>query len=101
MEDKIHITVSGVPKKAKVGLKKLEDFKDDYIFKYKDTNKHTLFYVENQSPFELEDYLGNKHIVSDKSGVCLVPTTYILGKAIEYANLISDDSSRRAIYKEG
>lgn len=101
IEDKIHITVSGVPKKAKVGLKKLEDFKDDYVFKYKDTNKHTLFYVENQSPFELEDYLGNKHNVSDKSGVCLVPTTYVLGKSIDYTNLISDDSSRRAIYKEG
>ena len=59
-----------------------------------------MFYVENQSPFELEDYLGKKCVVSDKSGICLVPTTYVLGKSIDYANLISDDSSRRAIYKE-
>ena len=97
----IHITVSGVPKKAKVALNKLEDFNDGYVFKYKDTNKNTLFYVENQNEFELIDYLGNKCVVTDKSGVCLVPTTYELGKSLEYANLISDDSSRRAIYKEG
>ena len=33
-------------------------------------------------------------------GCCLVPTTYILGKALEYADLISDNSSKRAKYKE-
>ena len=27
-------------------------------------------------------------------GCCLVPTTYILGKALEYADLISDNSSK-------
>ena len=99
-DDGLHITVSGVPKKAEVALKKLEDFKDGYVFKYKDTNKNTLFYTENQSPFELTDYLGDKCVVNDISGVCLVPTTYELGKSLDYANLISDDSSRRAIYKE-
>ena len=99
-DEGLHITVSGVPKKAKVALKKLEDFKDGYIFKYKDTNKNTLFYTENQAPFELVDYLGNKCVVNDISGVCLVPTTYELGKSLDYANLISDESSKRAIYKE-
>ncbi len=48
----------------------------------------------------MTDYLGNKFVVSDKSGCCLLPTTYILGKAEEYANLISDESSKRAVYKE-
>lgn len=99
-DEGLHITVSGVPKKAKVALKKLEDFKDEYVFKYKDTNKNTLFYTENQAPFELVDYLGNKCVVNDITGVCLVPTTYELGKSLDYANLISDESSKRAIYKE-
>ena len=99
-DDGLHITVSGVPKKAKVGLKKLDDFKDGYIFKYKDTYKNTLFYTENQATFELTDYLGNKCVVNDITGVCLVPTTYELGKSLDYANLISDESSKRAIYKE-
>ena len=30
----------------------------------------------------------------------MVPTTYILGKALDYADLISDNSSKRAKYKE-
>ena len=99
-KNKISITVAGVPKKAKVGLKKLEDFKDGYIFRYEDTNKNTLFYVDNQTPFMLKDYLGNDYMVTDTSGVCLVPTSYTLGKALEYAELLEDDSTKRAIYKE-
>lgn len=99
-KNKISITVSGVPKKAKVSLKKLEDFKDDFVFKYEDTNKHILFYNDEQIPFYLTDYKGEKVEVSDKSGICMVPTSYTLGRSLEYAHLISDESSRRAIYKE-
>lgn len=50
--------------------------------------------------FELTDYKGKKEIVTDKYGVVLVPTTYELGKSEEYSNLISDESSKRAIFKE-
>ena len=99
-KNEIHITVSGVPKKAKVGLKRLEDFKDNYVFKYEDTNKHTLFYVDDQQPFYLTDYLGNKCLINDTSGICLVPTSYTLGKAIDYMNLLTDETSKRSIYIE-
>ena len=51
--------------------------------------------------FDIEDYQGNIEHFSDKYGCCLVPTTYELGKSEEYAELISDESSKRAIYKEG
>ena len=98
--NKISITVSGVPKKAKCALKRLEDFKDDYVFKYEDTNKNTLFYVDNQRPFMLKDYLGIEYEVKDKTGICMCPTSYTLGRALDYAHLISDESARRAIYKE-
>lgn len=100
-ESKINITVSGVPKKAKNVLKDLKDFKDNYVFKYEDTGKQTLFYNENQIPVTIHDYLGNEYQVSDKTGIAMVPTSYTLGKALDYAHLISDESSRRAIYKEG
>lgn len=50
--------------------------------------------------FELEDYQGNKEILNNKYGCSLIPTTYELGKSEEYAYLISDDSAKRAIYKE-
>lgn len=96
----IKITVAGVPKSGAKALKRLEDFRDDFVFRFKDTNKNLIIYVDNQEPIEITDYQGNKYIVNDKSGCCLVPTTYILGKAEEYANLITDESSKRARYQE-
>ena len=50
--------------------------------------------------FDLVDYKGNVEHVSDKYGCCLVPTTYKLEKSEEYAELVSDESSKRAIFKE-
>lgn len=97
---KIKITIAGVPKKGAKALKTLDDFRDNLVFNYEDTGKNILMYVDAQDSFELTDYLGKKAIVNDKSGCCLLPTTYVLGKSEEYANLISDDSSHRAIYKE-
>jgi hypothetical protein len=38
--------------------------------------------------------------VKDTSGVCLLPTTYKLGKALEYAQLLTDNSSARAKFKK-
>lgn len=98
--DDIHITVAGVPKSGAKALKSLEDFKDNFIFDYKDTNKLMTSYCDVQTPEEMVDYLGNKYIVDDFSGICLVPTTYVLGKALDYCELLSDASSSRAIYKE-
>lgn len=96
----LEITVAGVPKTGALGLKKIEDFKDDFVFEFKYTNKNLLMYVENQDEIELEDYQGNIDIVTDKTGCCVVPTTYILGKSSEYCDLISDNSSKRSRFKE-
>lgn len=100
VDGEIKITVAGVPKEGAKALKKLEDFRDDFVFEYKDTHKNLIIYCEGQSEFNLKDYEGNIYTVSDISGCCIVPTTYVLGKALEYANLISDNSSKRAIFKE-
>lgn len=96
----IEITVSGVPKSGAKCLKSLDKFRDDLVFDYKYTNKNTLMYNDNQAPFDLVDYKGVKYTVTDKSGVCLLPTTYKLGKALEYANLLTDNSSARAKFKK-
>ena len=100
IDGKIKITVAGVPKKAGATVKKLEDFRDDYVFEFKDTNKLLIVYIEDQEEREIVDYLGNSYKATDKTGCCLLPTTYVLGKSLEYANLISDESSMRARYKE-
>ena len=96
----IEITVSGVPKSGAKCLHNLEEFRDDLVFDYKYTNKNTLMYNDHQAPFDLVDYNGVKYTVTDKSGVCLLPTTYKLGKALEYANLLIDNSSARAKFKK-
>lgn len=98
-DDKIHITVSGVPKKASNALKRLEDFNDGFVFKYEDTGKNTLMYIDEQEPILLTDYLGNVLLITDKSGICFLPTTYELGKSEDYAFTLLDYSSKRAKYK--
>ena len=100
IDDKIKITVAGVPKKAAKSLKSLEDFRDNYVFEFKDTNKLLIVYIDDMDKQKITDYLGIEYEATDKSGCCLLPTTYVLGKALEYANLISDDSSPRARFKE-
>lgn len=48
-------------------LKNLEEFTDELEFTFKNTNKNTLFYCEDQKEINLTDYLGNTIKVSDKS----------------------------------
>ena len=100
LEEKIKITVAGVPKGGAKALKDLKDFKDGFIFRYKDTNKNLLFYVDNQDDYLLTDYNGEEYLVTDRSGCCLLPNSYTLGKALDYCHLLSDDSSKRSVYKE-
>ena len=99
-DNEIKITVAGVPKSGARALKKLEDFKDGLIFRYKDTNKNLLFYVDNQEEHILRDYTGLEYKITDKSGCCILPNSYTLGKALDYCHLLTDDSSRRSVYKE-
>ena len=101
IDGKIHITVAGVPKGGAKALKSLDDFRDDFVFSYKDTDKNLVLYTEEQSPIEVTDYLGLKYLVTDRSGCCILPNTYKLSKSLDYANLVSDDSSARARFKEG
>ena len=96
----IHITVAGIPKQGAKALKNLEDFKDDFIFHYEDTGKNLILYTEEQTPIEVTDYLGLKYLIKDKSGCCILPNTYKLSKSLDYANLLTSESSKRAIYKE-
>ena len=100
-DGKIKITVAGVPKKTgSKCLSSLEEFRDDLVFKSSITGKQTLIYLDEQQENDIVDYQGNKYTNTDKTGCCLVPCSYVLGKAFDYANLLTDESSKRAIYKE-
>lgn len=99
IDGQIEITVSGVPKSGNRCLKRIEDFRDDLVFDYKYTNKQTIMYNDRQLPVDIVDYLGVKYKVDDKSGCCLLPTTYKLGKSLDYANLLTDNSTNRSKFK--
>lgn len=81
-------------------LKSLEDFKDNLVFSHKDTGKNLLVYNDEMIPIVLTDYQGNKEFLTNKYGCVIVPTTYVLGKSQDYANLISDNSESRAVFDE-
>ena len=99
-KDVLHITVSGVPKSGVECLNSdLNNFRNDLVFDYSHTNKNTLMYSEGQLSVELEDYLGNTYKVTDVSGICLLPTTYVLGKAEDYMELLNQSTDRYK-YKE-
>jgi hypothetical protein len=100
IDGEIHVTVSGVPKSGGAKcLTSLDEFRDDLVFDFEHTNKLTLAYNDNQIPVELTDYLGNTYTVTDKSGICMLPTTYKLGKALDYADLITEQSTERAKFR--
>ena len=96
---KIHITVSGVPKKGAKALKNLNDFKDNFVFSFNDTDKNLLIYNDDMQDFEITDYKGKKYTVKEKYGCVLIPTTYELGKSQDYANLITDNYSNVAVFE--
>lgn len=57
-------------------------------------------YNDNQEPFCLIDNLGNKQEITEKHGVALLPTTYILGRSEEYVEYIEQKSGTRSYYNE-
>ena len=81
-------------------LKSIDDFKDNFVFQHKDTNKNLLMYCEEQKPFTLVDEDGVEFEVTDKSGCCIIPCAYALEKSEFYAESIDEESSARAIYQE-
>ena len=99
IKDKISITVAGVPKAGSKCLKNIEDFKDNLYFPSSITGKQTVFYIDEQKPIVLEDYLGIKYEVKDTSGCCILPCSYTLSKSDDYRSLLIDNSSKRARYK--
>ena len=101
IDGEIKITVAGVPKgNGSKALKDLNDFRDDFEFKAKDTGKKTIIYIDDQQEDTFIDCNGNEYLNTDKTGCCILPCSYVLGKALDYAELLTDNSSQRAIYRE-
>ena len=99
IDGEIHITVAGVPKCGSKCLNSLYDFRNNLLFDYKNINKHIHMYNDNQKNIDIIDYNGIKYKITDRKGICILPTEYTLGKSLEFANFLTDNSSKRSYIK--
>ena len=91
LKNEIGLTVSGVNKKTGVkAIKKVDDFKKGLLFDYETSGKNLLQYNEIQSPIILEDEQRHIEERTEKYGINLRPTTYLLGIQENYDILIND-----------
>lgn len=98
-DGKLDITVSGVPKSGSACLTNINEFRDNLIFTFDKTNKYTIIYNDEQMPIDITDVNGVKCRCTDKTTCVLLPTEYTLGKAYEYSQLLTDNSTKRSKFK--
>ena len=90
IDDKLHLTVSGVRKNAVSALNgDISNFKKGLVFDYAAAQKNIHYYVDNQEAFTFIDVDGNEYTCTDEYGIVLAPTTYKLGITEEYEDLIN------------
>lgn len=92
-DDKLHITVSGVTKKAAPYLQTIENFKVGFIFPAGISGRTVARYINEQKPFEFIDCYGIKQVIKDqKYAINLEETTYEIGLEAKYSELIHSTS---------
>lgn len=89
---KLEVTVSGLNKhKAVEDMPNgIDDFVLDKVWSTEFSGRTICFYIENQEDFVMRDYLGNPYKVSQPYAVNIMPTTYQLGIADDYEELIEN-----------
>ena len=92
-DEKIHITVAGVPKKRGANaLATIEDFHNDFIFKGSVTGKRMHVYSkEKDVNLTVTDYLGNSSDVRFSYGIGLVPCSYKLQRSVDITEILNYD----------
>lgn len=98
-DGKLNITVSGVPKSGYQCLNSIDEFRDNLVFTYDKTNKHTIVYNDIQLPIDITDVNGVKYTCTDKTTCVLLPAEYTLDKAYEYTELLTDYSTKRSKFR--
>lgn len=77
-----HLTVAGLNKKEPVNYivrnGAFDFFNDDLVIPKEYSGRLTHCYIEKQTPVFLYDYLGNKHLCTDKTSVYLEKSDYHL-----------------------
>ena len=89
-DGKVHITVSGVRKKAGDYLKDLNEFSDGREFTYEESGKLLQLYNDEQTPFTFTDCEGNNYHCTQETASVLMPTTYKLSITPDYDEVIEE-----------
>ena len=88
--DELHMTVSGVRKKASVALNNdIRNFKKGLVFGYQAADKLIHFYTDEQPEFDYRDIEGNIYHCKQKHSIILQPPTYTLGITDEYEYILA------------
>ena len=89
-EGNMHMTVSGVRKKACKALNgDINNFKRGFVFGYEAADKLLHFYTDEQPPIDYRDTDGNIYHCKQQHSIILQPTTYTLGLTDEYEYILT------------
>lgn len=87
-DNELHMTVSGVRKKAVTQLKSIEDFNINTVFDIEHAKKNILTYREDMTSVKWNVGEYDEYISNYKYGISFTPTTYELGMSLDYISLI-------------
>ena len=87
-DNELHMTVSGVRKKAVSQLKSIEDFNINTVFDIEHAKKNILTYRDDMSRVKWNVGEYDEYISNYKYGISFTPTTYELGMSLDYISLI-------------
>lgn len=93
----LHMTVSGVRKKAVEQIEDISEFDINLVFDVEHANKLISHYNDNQTDIVWNKNEYDSYNSSYKHGMSLQPTTYELGMSLDYLSLLLEN--RRKVTK--
>lgn len=84
----LHMTVSGVRKKAVSQISSIDEFNDGLVFDVEHANKLLMTYVDDMKPIVWNKGKPDEWKSTYKHGIVAQPTTYSLGITPEYLQLV-------------
>lgn len=84
----LHMTVSGVRKKAVSQISSIDEFNDGLVFDVEHANKLLMSYVDDMQPIVWNKGKPDEWKSTYKHGIVAQPTTYSLGITPEYLQLV-------------
>lgn len=85
----VHITVSGVNKKAGKQLKTLNEFREGVEFDYDHCKKTIMYYISDQQPITWRKGKYDEYTSTNRYSIVALPTTYKMTRSKDYRRLVS------------